>query len=131
MKKWILFLLAVSFFSCSSSDSNLPGDWKVISFYYQATYRVVEEDSKMAVRVMYYNDGTTKYNWNPENRWYLSTEIKKKNDVYVDATTGASKQFAKIRLKSISSDSLEMQTLAFNGIMKELWIKNKPKNYNK
>ena len=80
---------------------------------------------------MYYNDGTTKYNWNPENRWYLSTEIKKKNDVYVDATTGASKQFAKIQLRSISSDSLEMQTLAFNGIMKELWIKNKPKNYNK
>ncbi len=123
MKKWSLIFLVLILTSCGQDAERLLGDWKVNSQYYKATYQFAEEEGEIIAKVLYYNDGTSKYHWNKREPWLLSSKIEQDKPFFVDASTGATQQISQIKFQLLAKDSLEMSMTAFNGVSKEIWTK--------
>lgn len=122
-----LLLTIVSFIGIScNSNHDLDGYWKVDSDFYKATYHIQEVDNQTKAHIVSYNDGTTKYTSETRPNQFLFNNLKKKDDVYVDAISGATKTSSKgntnhIRIKH--KDTLEVTTYLMNKPLTEFWIR--------
>lgn len=127
MKKTILLTLFITVFSCGKTDNPLLGLWKVNSKFYKATCQILEENNEVKGLVLYYNDDTTVYSYKDgQDKNYFFNNIKKHDNVYIDAVSGATKTEKSndlVTLNLISKDTLEVKTYLMKKPIKEIWIK--------
>ena len=91
MKKIILFAILIIAFSCAKKENPLLGKWKVDSKFYKATYHILESNDSVQGKVLYYNDDTTIIREVDGKDYYVFKNLKEKENVYVDAISGATK----------------------------------------
>lgn len=125
MKKWSIIFIMIILNSCQSKTDKILGEWKVISLNYKAKYSFVKEDGETKARVMSYNDGTSRYKWDTNMKWYLSQNIEESDGHFVDATSGATNTTENISFHLIKEDTMLVKFMSYNQIVQEVWIKEK------
>ena len=128
MKGWIITLLLIISMSCNHQPDDMVGKWKTHSKHYTATFQIFEEGKKLNGLVLYYNDGTSKYNYDKNKPYYLFKGLKKKDDVYIDAMTGATTKSdtpKTLEIKKRNIDTLDVTTYIRNKPLREVWTRNK------
>jgi LEA14-like dessication related protein len=123
MKKSIFFLTVVFLISCTKKPTELIGIWEVQSPFYKARYAIEEHKDNVVAKIKYYNDDTYVYRESGTDKDIFLYKIQKKEDVYVDAISGATITKKEITLKLKSKDTLEVTTYIRNKPLKEFWIK--------
>ncbi|MEW7290245.1 hypothetical protein [Aquimarina sp. 2304DJ70-9] len=117
-------MVIILLFSCSGKKNQLLGAWSLESNFYRATYEIVEDDGKIKAKVLYYNDDTTAYQYDGQTPQYLFSDLKEKENRYIDAVSGATNTETNYpNIKVISQDSLEVTTYLVNKPLKEIWIR--------
>lgn len=121
---WIVLILLTA---CTAKNDVLEGKWKLSSLFYNASYQIIDKGDEFEAVVLSYNDGTSNYQYRDDERYYAFTDLKRKDDIYVDGTSGATKQKgkAKVSVKVLHKDSLELTTSIANQELKEIWIRVK------
>lgn len=112
-------------FGCNSIDSDLYGTWEVHSPHYSSTCKIEKVDRKVRGKIITYDDGTSKIDASSGKSQFLFVDLQKKDDLYVDGMTGATKS-SDDPLMSIeirSSDSIEVTTYHNKKPLTELWTR--------
>ena len=128
MKRIVLVFLIALIVSCTSNDSKLYGSWNVVSKYYKGTYKIFKENDSIKAKVLYYNDGTTIIRESNNENYYAFNNLKKQDEIYVDAISGATKTNdvkPNIELNLSHPDTLDVTTYIRNKPLKEVWIRVK------
>ncbi len=129
MKKWsLIMLLCLSFLSCmDKKDLRILGDWRVNNRFYQASYQIANTNGKLVGKVMQYNDGTTKYQWDNKNPRYLFKNLTSKDGVFVDGYSGATMKTDgfKIQIQVLHEDTLNTTLFTNHHPTSEIWIRKK------
>ena len=123
-----VFLLAILAVSCINNTPKLYGTWKVASNYYSGTYKIYKENDSIKAKVLYYNDGTTIIRKTDHENYYVFENLKKRDEVYVDAMSGATKANdvkPNIELHLRHFDSLDVTTYISHKPLKEIWTRVK------
>lgn len=126
MQKWIFIFFLLATMSCSQQEEILLGKWVVHSRFYQASYQILEEEKEFKALVLYYNDGTSKYQYDGSNKHFLFTKLKKKKGQYIDAISGATTKEGRGEHLSIhpkNKDTLEVTTYIMDRPLKEIWTR--------
>lgn len=128
MKKAFLLAVIITVSACAKKENPMLGLWKVDSKFYKASCQILEENDEVKGLVLYYNDDTTVYRYKEgEDKNYFFKNIKEKNDMYIDAVSGATKtekSSESVTLNLISKDTLEVTTYMMKKTIKEIWIKH-------
>lgn len=126
MKKLSLILLLLVT-SCTDIKDPLEGEWEVRSRFFKARYEIFREDDQLKGLVLFYDDGTTKYNYDGAKRYYVYQNLIKKDSIYVDAVSGATqvKEDHKMidHIKLIGNDTLQMVTYMMNRPIIDVWVR--------
>ncbi len=124
MKKSLVgvFLFLIS---CSSQiDHRVLGTWKVQSTFYKAIYKIEKQHTKLIGKVLYYNDDTTILKKTNTDKDIFIKNLEYKNEVYVDAISGATKTNSKnLKIKVKHKDTLEVTSYISNKPLVEIWIR--------
>lgn len=124
-----LILLLLLLMSCSKQEDVLVGTWKFEGDYHRATYEIIEKRNGFVGKVIYYDDGTSRYTSKDELICFEG--LVKQDSIYVDGVSGASsstkatKKGRTICIKVKSRDSLEATTYVRGQALKEWWIRQK------
>ncbi len=122
-------MMIILLFSCSGRKNQLLGTWNLASKFYRATYEIVEDGGKLKAKVLYYNDDTTVYRYDEQTPQYLFSDLKEKENRYIDAVSGATNTKTNHpNIKIISQDSLEVTTYLMNKPIQEIWVRKTNKN---
>ncbi len=126
MKLLLSILMLCFLFSCSNEEDKLLGIWQSDSEFYRATYKIEKKGTDVKGLLLYYNDDTTVYKYEGDKEHYLFTGLKQQDQIFVDATAGATKSVSAknpIELKLINYDTLAVTTYVMNRSLKEFWIR--------
>lgn len=126
MKKILIFLLLIAVACSSKIDERILGTWQVKSRYHQATYKIEKQGKKLVGKLLYYNDNIKVLEATNTDKDIFLKDLKNKNDVYVDAISGATitgKKNIEIRIKS--NDTLAVTRYIMNQPLKEFWTRKK------
>ncbi len=123
-KLWLLIII-LFLFSCKKDYTNILGYWEVKNNFYKAKYQVFEDNKKLKVKVIYSNDGTSKYKFNAKEPRYVFTNLKQKEKMlYIDGVSGATKKTTTTNnIKVISNDSLIVTTYLTKKPIITYWTK--------
>lgn len=110
---------------CSKSfDKNILGIWQVQSKFYKATYEIIQDNGLIVGKVIYYDDGTTILRETGTDKDIFLKNLKYKNDVFVDAVSGATVTKTKTtQLKVKHKDTLEVTSYIHNKPLVEIWTR--------
>lgn len=126
MKK-ISLLLLLLVASCADTKDPLEGEWEVRSRFFKARYEILKEDNQLKALVLFYDDGTTVYNYDGTKRHYAYQNLRKKEDIYVDVVSGATKHKESDtmtdHIRMIGNDSLQMITYMMNKPIIDVWVR--------
>lgn len=132
MMKRTFFVILVLLVSCSKKPKELIGTWEVNSPYYSATYAIEEQEGKIVGRVIYYNDDTYIYTETGSEKDIFLHQLQKKDNLYIDAFSGATMTKKNMTMRLIGKDTLEVTSYIKGTPLREFWIKkNEPKKLNK
>ncbi|WP_196886191.1 hypothetical protein [Aureivirga sp. CE67] len=126
LKNCCHLLLGVILLSCAKENKFQNTTWKVKDYFHEAIYKIEENDDKINVRVIEYDDGTTKINnKNGQIKYKFKDLVKTKKDVLIDGTSGETKltNQEKIKISFIHNDTLLVEELIFNKKNSELWVR--------
>ncbi len=124
MKKTGILFFMLLFIFCTKSHKEILGTWKVNSLFYKATYKIEKQNKRLIGKVIYYNDGTTILNKTGTEKDIFLTNLKYKNNVYVDAMSGATQTTSKnLIIKIKHKDTLEVTSYIGNKPLVEIWTK--------
>ncbi len=122
----ILSLIAFISTACTPLGNEIVGDWKVDSDFYNANYRIASEEGKLTTKVLYYNDGTTRYQYDGTQSKYIFHDLQEEGDVYTDGSTGATtsnKNKQNTKLELIHPDTLLISSYILQQQVTEKWIR--------
>ena len=124
MKK-IVFGLLLLLAACSTQiDKRIFGTWNVQSNFYRATYKIEKHGKKIIGKVLYYNDDTTVLNKTNTDKDIFLHDLKYKNNVYVDAISGATKTTSEnLTIKIKHKDTLEVTSYINKKPLIENWTR--------
>lgn len=128
MKKYVLLFGLFAVTACSSKNDVILGTWEVNNSIYRASYQIIKEGKGFSGEVLHYDDGTTQYSQQKENKRYLFKNAQKNDSMYVDGISGASKKTENAPARTISlkvkhKDTLEVTSYILNHPIKELWTR--------
>lgn len=126
MKAIYILLVCIPWLTSCNSNNEINGTWTINNDYYNATYRIYDEDNSKKALIIAYNDGTTKYSSQTRPNQYAFKNLKEKEGVYVDAVSGATKQTTSENTNHIipkHKDTLEVVTFLFGKPLKEIWTR--------
>lgn len=120
-----LFGLFIFLIGCSSQiDNRILGIWNVKSTFYKATYKIEKQGKKLIGKVLYYNDDTTIIKETGTDKDIFLKNLTYKNEVYVDAISGATKTNSEnFKIKIKHQDTLEVTSYISNQPLIETWIR--------
>ena len=119
-------LIALLLAACSHNPKAVLGTWQVSDPYYTARYELAEVDGQLSAEVLYYNDGTQRYNASGNQHRYLSSNLKWNDGVYIDGVSGAtntSKTSARITIEQVHTDTLEVRYAEHQSPAVERWVR--------
>lgn len=130
MKKGQYILLAIFLIvGCSTAiDSSILGKWRVEDNFHKAIYQIVEQDGALRGEVVFYDDGTTLIDKNSKETHYVFQGLKRDDDRYVDAISGATAKGGEsptVELKLIAKDTLEVINYIHQKAVKQIWTRIK------
>jgi hypothetical protein len=124
MKKNILGLLIILMGCSTQIDKRVLGIWNVQSSFYKATYKIEKKGKKIIGKLLYYNDDTTVLHKTNTDKDIFLHDLKYKNDVYVDAISGATKTTSKsLTIKIKHQDTLEITSYIRHQPLIETWTR--------
>lgn len=128
MKRLAIIWMCVFMVSCTKDHSKLYGTWEVVSKYYEGKYKIIEVNDSIQGKVLYYNDNTTVIREGVGKEYYVFKNLKKSNNTYVDAISGAtntndSKPIIELNLKH--DDTLVATRYISNKPLEEIWVRVK------
>jgi hypothetical protein len=128
LKHALLILTIVALWSCSSKRDQLIGQWEVNNKFYHAIYEISEEGENLAGQVLYYNDGTTSYNYKDgAEKHYVFKNLIQKEERFVDGVSGATssndEQEPQWVLEFSTEQSLKVQKMIMDKPLTEYWYK--------
>ena len=124
MKKLGILLIALAFSFCSKAPKEIMGFWVVQSSFYKATYKIEKENKKLVGKVIYYNDDTTVLHETGTEKDIFLTNLKYKNDVFVDAVSGATQTNSEnLTIKIKHKDTLEVTSYIRHKPLVEIWTR--------
>ena len=103
--------------SCAQDNSDILGTWRLDSRSHKAVYEILEEGESLNGLVVYYNDGTTKYEQDSTQRRYAFKDMQKEESVYVDGISGATNLTEKnsgIKISVLSTDTILLTNYVMN-----------------
>jgi hypothetical protein len=120
----ILFVILFAM-SCQKVDTRILGEWQVQSPYYQADYYLFGKGATIMAKVLHYDDGTTKFRHQQlRDAPFLFKQLVKKEDVFVDAMSGATQSNLKtLSIRQRHMDTLEVAFYINGKAAKEIWIR--------
>ena len=131
MKKLGVLFLMFLFAFCTTAPKEILGIWQVQSNFYRATYKIEKQGKKLIGKVLYYNDDTTILNETGTDKDIFLSDLKYKDDVYVDAISGATNTTEEgISIKIKHKDTLEVTSYIRHKPLVEIWTR-KPAQNNK
>ena len=124
MRKY-LFGLLIFLIGCSTQiDERILGIWNVKSSFYKATYKIEKLDKNLVGKVIYYNDDTTIIKETGSNKDIFLKNITYKNDVFVDAISGATQTNSEnLKIKIKHKDTLEVTSYIMHKPLIEIWVR--------
>lgn len=124
--KRLLILLCVLAACRQHIDTRILGTWETKSKYYEARYEIAQRGSKLIGKLLYYNDNIKVLHATHSDKDIVFKNIKSKNDVYVDAISGATVTGNKnIAFKIKNEDTLEVTRYIMNKPLAEYWTRKK------
>lgn len=124
MKKIILSLLILLTACSTKIDERIFGTWNVQSNFYKATYKIEKQGEKLIGKVLYYNDDTTVLHETKTDKDIFLHDLKYKNNVYVDAISGATKTTSEnLTIKIKHKDTLEVTSYINKKPLVENWTR--------
>jgi len=116
------------FVYCTKAPEEILGVWKVENSFYKAVYKIENQGAKLLGKVLYYNDGTTILKETKTAKDIFLHDLKLKNDVYVDAISGATKTNSEnLTIKIKHKDTLEVTSYIQHKPLIELWTRKQNK----
>ena len=141
MGKYLLMLGLVGLITCTSKtplqqNNSITGVWQVESKFYAATYKIEQHQRSLQAQVLFYDDGTTRYQYQQGKKHFLFENLKRKKkskkELYLDGNSGATKKegnthkiSSKFKLKPISPDILEVTSYVMQQPLTEHWVRKK------
>ena len=124
MKKIGILLFMLSFTFCTKTPKEILGVWNVQSKFYKATYKIEKENKKLVGKVIYYNDDTTILRETGTKKDIFLNDLKYKNDVFVDAISGATQTNSEnLTIKIKHKDTLEVTSYIRHKPLVEIWTR--------
>ncbi|MCL7752149.1 hypothetical protein [Polaribacter sp. Z022] len=128
MKKLFLIIVCLFFMVYSKKNHEIIGLWNVKSNHYKATYKIEFQETKLVGKVIYYNDDTTVLHETGTKKDLFLFNLKKENNIYVDAVSGATNtETYATTIKEKHKDTLEVTTFIMKKPLIETWIRNTEK----
>lgn len=122
--KIVLFVTVLMLCACSNHHDELLGTWALDSKHYSATYVVEEVNDDLAMWVLYYDDGTTRYKWENGEKQFAYKSLQYSDGIFFDGSTGATQKGDKAHQLSLKSpDTLIIQKPEWKEIREEVWLK--------
>ncbi|OJJ19086.1 hypothetical protein BKI52_19925 [marine bacterium AO1-C] len=132
MGKYFLIFGLLNLCYCTSKKAPIVGTWRVDSRFYEATYKIEQARQSLQAQVLFYDDGTTRYNFKGGTKQYLFASLKAKNGQYLDGMSSATKQksstgkaLPKFAIKPKGNDTLEVISYIGQRPLSEHWIRKK------
>lgn len=125
MKRIGFSLIVLLLVSCSQKPSELIGIWEVKTPYHNAIYSIEEYQDQIVGKVKYYNDDTFIYRGSGTEKDIFLHKIKRKDDVYIDAISGATVSKKELIIERKHPDTLEITKYIHHKPLKEFWIKKR------
>lgn len=124
MKKTLLGLIVLLTACSTQIDKRVLGTWNVQSNFYKATYKIEKQGEKLIGKVLYYNDDTTVLHETKTDKDIFLHDLKYKNNVYVDAISGATKTTSEnLTIKIKHKDTLEVTSYINKKPLVENWTR--------
>ena len=112
---------------CHNNGGELIGDWKVISNFHKTTCRIQEVEGSLKGLILQSDDGTTQYQYDGiKPQRFLFENLKKRNNQYIDAVSGATTKDGETPSLSIevkNMDTLMVTTYSLNRPLTEIWTR--------
>lgn len=124
MRILAIAILLFGFSSCSKKHDEIIGLWEVKTSYYKAQYKIYSEDDGFDCRVMLYNDGTKRYNYERDQPYFLFKGLKWSEDKFVDGTSGATKSTSvnpTFSVELVNQNTLEVVNSSPGSPRTEIW----------
>lgn len=124
--KRFLFLFLIFLVGCSTEiDNRILGTWNVQSKFYRGTFKIEKESKKLIGKIIYYNDDTTILKETETDKDIFLHDLKMKDDVFIDAVSGATTHTENLNIKVKNKDTLEVTTYIMKKPLVEIWTRNK------
>jgi len=123
--KNLLLISLLAFLGCSKPQKEIVGIWQPKSKFYSATYQLELQNNLLIGKVIYYDDGTTRYKQTGTVKDVFLKNITYENEEFVDSFSGATTSNSAISFKQIHKDTLKVSTKILNSVLIEFWIRKK------
>ena len=124
MKSAGYILLSLIFVCCAPKCEDIDGQWKVISPFYIATFKIAKVEGKLKCAVLTYNDGTTSFDNRDKSPYYLAQNLKCDGEIYVDGISGATTINEQgLKMQIINNSTMSVTTYIMNKPLTEKWMK--------
>lgn len=124
MKRYFLFFAFIIIACSTKIDQRIVGIWSVQSKFYKGTFKIEKTGKKLVGKVLYYNDDTTILKETGTEKDIFLHDLKMKDDVFIDAVSGATTHTENLTIKIKSKDTLEVTTYIMKKPLVEIWTRN-------
>jgi len=107
-----------------ASDDVLLGTWQAQDKYYTGLYQIIDQDGELFGKVLYYDDGTTLYEFDIAKPKYIFEGLAYYKGVFVDAEARTTHK-PSITLKVLHPDTLEVKLFVNYQPSTEIWVRKK------
>ncbi len=131
MGRYLLIFSLISLSHCASSKKPpIVGIWQVNSRFYAATYEIEYTPKYLQAQVLFYDDGTTHYQYQGGIKQYLFQDLHFKNNQYLDGMSsatqqkpGTAKKQPQFKIKPKGNDTLEVTSYVRQRPLVEHWVR--------
>lgn len=118
----LLFLILVSFQSCSQEKNKIIGIWNVKTDYYEGTYEIISSENEFHGKIHSYKDDKNTYKGKDRKEDYFLVDATFKDGKYIGGRMYSFDQkYYNVIITMINNNQLEVQMTVDGEPYKEIW----------